>query len=186
MFDQIKNKQGEKKAWGTSLIAKEAQAQLIAITHNLLLLYEQRLENEHGVTNHAEDQRRAKRIQAVLRECEKIGQPLSSLVQQARRATQRSVKFVRWVRQSIRDHAAEAAAALRLQVRYATRAPVFYKSVSSKRSRHPVQDWSGACRMASISSRERKPMSGRTKHLHGMVKIRCSSGRRSRARTAMT
>jgi IS4 transposase len=41
VFDQIKNKLGEKKAWATSLVAKEAQAQLVAITHNLLLLYEQ-------------------------------------------------------------------------------------------------------------------------------------------------
>jgi hypothetical protein len=38
-FDQIKNKLCEKKAWATSLVAKEAQALFIAITHNLLLLY---------------------------------------------------------------------------------------------------------------------------------------------------
>jgi hypothetical protein len=120
VFDEIKNKLGEKKAWASSLIAKEAQAQLTAITHNLLLLYEQRLEQEHGVINRAEDQRRAKRIEAAVNECERTGQSLSTLVLQARRTTQRSVKFVRWVRQSIRDNAAEAAAAPRLQVLYAT------------------------------------------------------------------
>lgn len=37
-FDEIKNKLGEKKAWGTSLGAKGAQGQLVALTHNLLLL----------------------------------------------------------------------------------------------------------------------------------------------------
>ena len=119
VFDQIKNKLNEKKAWGTSLVVKEIQAQLIAITHNLLLLYEQKLENEHGITNQAEDQRRAKRIRAVARACRKSGQALSSLVLRARRATQRSVKFIRWVRQSIRDHAAEATAVLRLKAVYA-------------------------------------------------------------------
>ena len=36
VFDEIKNKLNEKKAWATSLVAKETQAQLIAITHNLL------------------------------------------------------------------------------------------------------------------------------------------------------
>lgn len=119
-FDGIKNKLGEKKAWATSLAAKEAQAQFIAITHNLLLLYEQRLERQHGVTNHAEDQRRTQRIQAAVAACEKAGQSLSTLVTRARRATQRSVKFVRWIRQAIRDQAAEAAAVVRLRDLYAT------------------------------------------------------------------
>jgi Transposase DDE domain len=119
-FDEIKNKLGEKKAWATSLVAKEAQALFIGITHNLLLLYEQRLENQHGVTNQAEDQRRAQRIKAAVAQCEKAGQSLSTLVTCARRATQRSVKFVRWIRQAIRDQAAEAVAVLRLMDLYAT------------------------------------------------------------------
>jgi hypothetical protein len=120
VFDEIKNKLGEKKAWATSLVAKEAQAQLVALTHNLLLTYEQTLETEHGVTNQAEDQRRAKRTKAASKKCAEAGQPLSALVARARRATQRSVKFVRWVRQSIRDQAAEAVAVLRLEALYAT------------------------------------------------------------------
>lgn len=119
-FDQIKNKLGEKKAWATSLVAKEAQALFIAITHNLLLLYEQKLESQHGVVNQAEDQRRKKRIRAAVAECEKAGQSISTLVTRARRATQRSVKFVRWVRQAVRDQAAEAVAVLRLMDLYAT------------------------------------------------------------------
>ena len=60
------------------------------------------------LTNQAEDQRRKQRIQAAVAECEKAGQSISTLVTRARRATQRSVKFVRWVRQAIRDQAAEA------------------------------------------------------------------------------
>ena len=120
VFDQIKNKLGEKKAWTTSLVAKKAQAQLVAITHNLLLIYEQTLETKHGVINQAEDQRRAKRTETAANKCEEAGQPLSALVLRARRATQRSVKFVRWIRPSIRDQAAEAVAVLRLKVLYAT------------------------------------------------------------------
>lgn len=120
VFDQIKNKLNEKKAWATSLVAKEAQAQLIAITHNLLLIYEQKLESDHGVVNVAEDQRRAKRVAAAVKACASTGSPISALLIQARRATQRSVKFVRWVRQSIRDQTAEAVAVLRLKGLYAT------------------------------------------------------------------
>jgi Transposase DDE domain len=118
-FDQIKNKLGEKKAWATSLEAKEAQALFIAIAHNLLLIYEQKLEREHRVRNRAEDQRRTKRMAAAAAKCKQAGHSLSTLVTRARRATQRSVKFVRWVRQALRDQAAEAAAVLRLMDLYA-------------------------------------------------------------------
>jgi hypothetical protein len=119
VFDEIKNKLGEKKAWASSLVAKQTQAQLITLTHNLLLLYEQDLEQRHGIRNDAEDKRREQRTQTATKACAKAGKPLSTLVSQARRTTQRSVKFIRWVRQSIRDHAAEAVAVLRLQAFYA-------------------------------------------------------------------
>ena len=120
VFDEIKNKLGEKKAWATSLVAKEAQAQLVAITHNLLVIYEQKLEIGHGITNQAEDKRRDERTVAAGKKCAAVGTPLSSLVLRARRATQRSVKFVRWMRQSIRDRAAEGVAVLRLKLLYAS------------------------------------------------------------------
>ena len=120
VFDEIKNKLGEQKAWATTLVAKEAQALFIALTHNLLVLYEQTLATEHGVTNVAEDERRAQRTATLARQCKAAGKPLSALVLQARQATQRSVKFVRWLRQSIRDAAAEALAVPRLRALYAT------------------------------------------------------------------
>ena len=120
VYDEIKNKLGEQKAWATSLVAKEAQALFVAITHNLLLRYEHTLETQHGVTNAAEDQRRAQRTETMARQCAAAGQRLSALVVQARRATQRSVKFVRWLRQSLRDQAAEARAVPRLMALYAT------------------------------------------------------------------
>ena len=119
VFDELKNKLGQKKAWATSLVAKEAQAQLLSITHNLLLLYEHTLEREHGLSNQAEDQRRAKRFAGLAAQCAPAGRPLSTLVLRARRTTQRSVKFVRWVRQSIRDRTAEALAVLCLKALYA-------------------------------------------------------------------
>ncbi len=119
VFDQIKNKLGEQKAWATSLVAKEAQALFITLTHNLLLLYEQELERRHGVSNQAEDRRRSQRAERAGQECAQKETPMSALVLQARRATQRSVKFIRWLRQSLRDHAAETTAILRLKAFYA-------------------------------------------------------------------
>lgn len=119
VFDEIKNKLGEKKAWATSLVAKAVQGQMIAITHNLMLLYEERLERDHGVTNTAEDERREKRGRAVAKVAAKAGRPVSTLLLFARRATQRSVKFVRWLRHAIREDLAEALAAPRLATLYA-------------------------------------------------------------------
>lgn len=120
VFDEIKNKLGEKKAWATSLVAKTVQGQMIAITHNLMLFYEHRLEKDHGVTNTAEDERREKRATETARVSDTLGRPVSALLLITRRATQRSVKFVRWLRHAIREDLAEAVAAPRLATLYAT------------------------------------------------------------------
>jgi len=120
VFDEIKNKLGERKAWGTSQETREAQARCVAMTHNLLLLYEHRLAQELGIANRIEDQRRTKRSAAAVAQCAEAGDLLSTLVSATRAATQRSVKFIRWLRQSLRDRLAEAAAAPRLRDLYAT------------------------------------------------------------------
>lgn len=113
VFDSLKNKLHEKKAWGTSLTAKTTQAQFLTLTHNLLLIYEQALE-EQGVRNHAEDKRRAKRASQAAAQYS-----LPTLRLQAQEATQRSVKFIRWLRHSLRERLAEAAALLCLRHLYA-------------------------------------------------------------------
>lgn len=119
VFDQMKNKLGQTRAWGTSLAARETQAQMIAITHNLLLRYEQGLEKRHQVTNTPEDHRRTRRQESLRRQCARERTPLSRLLLLARRATQRSVKFLRWLRQSLRDRLAEDLAVARLKALYA-------------------------------------------------------------------
>lgn len=120
VFDEIKNKLGEKKAWATSLVAKEVQAQMVAITHNLMVLYEERLEKDHGVSNTAENKRREKRTMKMNKIATKAGRPPGALLLRVRRATQRSVKFVRWLRHALRENLAEAAATPRLADLYAT------------------------------------------------------------------
>jgi Transposase DDE domain len=119
VFDQLKNKLGQKKAWGSSLMAKQTQAGFLILTHNLLLIYEQWLERQHGVENEAENRRRQQRTAQVIEMAAKQGTRLSTLVTQARRATQRSVKFVRWLRHSLRNQLTEATAVLQLKLLYA-------------------------------------------------------------------
>ena len=120
VFDELKNKLGEKKAWATSLAAKQAQAHFLTITHNLLLLYEQALAVRHEVQNQAEDQRRSERMKEHQQIARKKGQPLSTLLSRALSATQRSVKFIRWLREALRYQLAETTAVLRLKHLYAT------------------------------------------------------------------
>ena len=87
---------------------------------HLLLLYEQELERRHGVSNQAEGRRRTQRAKQAEQTCATQQTPLATRVLQARRATQRSVKFIRWLRQSPRDNAAETTAILRLKTFDAT------------------------------------------------------------------
>ena len=119
VFDEIKNKLGQTKAWASSLTAKAAQAKLIAITHNLLVIYEQKLEQEHGVKNEAEDKRRAKRAESARRTCAALGRPINPFISEAQQASQRSVKLIRWLRDSIHTGVAEGAAVFQLKALYA-------------------------------------------------------------------
>ena len=120
VFDQLKNKLGQKKAWATSLLAKQTQALMATITHHLLILYEQALERRHGVRNTAEDDRQERRIEAALWDCSASRLTVAALVLEARRATQRSVKFIRWLRHALRRRLAEAVAVAHLKTLYAT------------------------------------------------------------------
>lgn len=49
VFDEIKNKLGQQKAWGKSQAAKQQQALFITLAHNLLLFLELTLEAEEGI-----------------------------------------------------------------------------------------------------------------------------------------
>ena len=120
VFDEIKNKLGEGKAWGSGMQARTIQALFITLTHNLMVLYEDRLEREKGVVNTAEDKRRAGRAARLEETCGDDGIEVSPLLVFARGTTQRSVKFVRWLVSSLRHGHAEDAALPVLRLLYAS------------------------------------------------------------------
>jgi hypothetical protein len=97
IFDQVKNKLAEKKAWATSDIAKEMQAQFVCIAHNLMLILEACIEKA-GIKNEIENNRRGKRIKELLRDNNVDIKTLPDFLIKPKRATQRSVKFIRWLR----------------------------------------------------------------------------------------
>ena len=95
-FDDFKTKLGELKAWASSSCAKSMQAQFICLAHNLLVLYEEHLRQNHGLSNVAEDERRQKRLGGEISKAAAQGRPLPALYIQLSRATQVPVKLIRW------------------------------------------------------------------------------------------
>jgi hypothetical protein len=100
IFDQVKNKLAEKKAWATSDTAKKMQAQFICIAHNLMLILEQCLKQE-GVENKIENNRRQKRLDKVLAGARTSRDKLPTFLKTPRGPTQLSVKFIRWLRNNL-------------------------------------------------------------------------------------
>ncbi|MBN1470592.1 MAG: transposase [Syntrophaceae bacterium] len=104
IFDQIKNKLAENKAWATSETAKKMQAQFVCIAHNLMLIMEGFIEKE-GVRNDIENSRRNKRLEKALAGSKISIEKLPAFLKQPKRATQRSVKFIRWLRNHLHTNA---------------------------------------------------------------------------------
>ena len=100
VFDELKNKLGETRAWATSATARSMQATFICLTHQLLLVFEQMLENDHGIRPEAELKRRADRLAAEEDFAIKNKRTFPVLRACALRLTQRTVKFLRWLRAS--------------------------------------------------------------------------------------
>ncbi len=94
VYDQLKNKLYESKAWASGATAKTMQAELICLAHNLLTLFERSLRDDHGVYNLAAEHR-AEQRRRPLRACVPA---VSSLLTEVIRPLQRSLKLLRWLR----------------------------------------------------------------------------------------
>ena len=116
-YETFKNKFHEKKSWASSATAKSAQAgcwksakdispaisaalRFLCLTHNLTVLHDQTLEDA-GIQNTAEVKRRAKRLATLTVSAAAAGRIIPCIIAGFQRLTQRSVKFIRWLRQKI-------------------------------------------------------------------------------------
>ena len=99
VFDEFKNKLGETKSWASTPNAKTCQARLLCLTHNLMTLMEEQIFRQTGIRNEAEIQRKTKTL-AKRDECSKgKGRSGLTVLQQGiQRLTQRTVKFIRWLK----------------------------------------------------------------------------------------
>ncbi len=120
VYDELKNKLDEKKAWASTPAAKTLQAVFICLAHNLMVLQEYELEKDEGVTNTSEIKRKAKRLELETARLSGKGETMPVLLRGFQRLTQRSVKHIRWLRAYLFHEAPwhEAVAVLRLS--YAT------------------------------------------------------------------
>jgi hypothetical protein len=112
VFDEVKNKLGESKAWATSPSAKNNHAGLLCLTHNLLTLLESEIASTEGIVNTPELRRKAKARAALVALTETSPSPL--------RFTVRTVKFIRWVRNHLDSPASWSNSLAHLARVYAT------------------------------------------------------------------
>jgi hypothetical protein len=99
VFDEFKNKLGESKSWASTPTAKTCQARLLCLTHNLMTLMEEQILRETGICNVAEIKRKKETLTKRDEDSKEKGNGGLSILQKGiQRLTQRTVKFIRWLK----------------------------------------------------------------------------------------
>jgi len=98
VFDQFKNKLMENKAWAKSANGKCVQAKFMALTHNLALMLERKIESEEGISDTKIEKRKKRRIEVDRQKIQEAGRKENSLVNKPYKSVQRSFQFLRWLR----------------------------------------------------------------------------------------
>ena len=101
VFDELKNKMEERKSWASSDEAKQSHAVFECLAHNLLLLLEDKIIHEEGLVDECErkkDLGRKREGSPESLRLKKVGNMVNTAIV---RATQRTQRFIRWVRNRI-------------------------------------------------------------------------------------
>lgn len=101
VFDVLKNKMEERKSWASSDAAKQSHAVFECLAHNLLLLLEEKIIQEEGLIDECErkkDLGRKRQGSPEMLRRKKVGNMINTAII---RATQRTQRFIRWVRNRI-------------------------------------------------------------------------------------
>lgn len=100
VFDELKSKCGEKRSWASSTTAKQAHALFLCLTHNLMLLIENELKTKEGMQDTVEPKKQKTRAKTKIKGWRKKLTP-SFINSFFKRATQRTCRFIRWLRASL-------------------------------------------------------------------------------------
>ena len=101
IFHQFKSKMGERKSWASSHEAKQSHAIFECLAHNLLLLFEEHIGQSESLRDELEENKQHGRALAALEAGAAAGlvRVVGNFINTAlHRATQRTQRFIRWVR----------------------------------------------------------------------------------------
>jgi len=99
VFDQFKSKMAEVKSWASSETAKQSHGVFECLAHNLGLIFEHELRSGEGMSDHREEKKKAGRERTrANREGERLKPEKNFINQVFQRATQRTVRYLRWLR----------------------------------------------------------------------------------------
>jgi hypothetical protein len=117
VFNELKSKMEERKSWGSGPESKSAHAQFECVAHNLVLLLETHLTENEGLRDEVEAKKKIARRKTRINRAGKLLSPDRNFINRAvQRATQRTVRFIRWLRNWIYRERPWAAARARLAI----------------------------------------------------------------------
>ena len=108
VYYQFKSKFEERKSWATNREAKKAQMIFQCLLHNLALLLEKQVEEE-GLYDVVEEKRQQGR---------KRDKPIGYINKIVQRASHRTFRFIRWLRNHLNNQASYDRALRRLNTLY--------------------------------------------------------------------
>ena len=100
VFDELKSKCVEQRSWASSKTAKKAHALFLCLTHNLMLLLEDSIRVNENMQDTVEPKKKIIRAKTKLKGWRKSSPP-SFINSFFKRATQRTCRFIRWLRASL-------------------------------------------------------------------------------------
>lgn len=100
-FDVCENLLAEKRAWGAGPVAAQVQNEFLVLTHNLLLLMNERLETQEGIRDEKVEAKYEAALEVRRTKARAKGRKVSYWVRVLRRITRWSSQFTRWIQDAI-------------------------------------------------------------------------------------
>lgn len=100
-YDTTKNKLEQRKGWATGPTAQRVQSHFTALSFNLMVLFEQRLKQDHGIEELKVHQKRQKELTRREKQAAQQGKQVHPLVKLKLRWHQQSYQFIRTLRNFI-------------------------------------------------------------------------------------
>ena len=101
VFDTTKNKLEETKSWAVGATAQDIRAHLVALTHNLLLLFRETLGREHGMKEEKVERKHAEQLREREEKAAASGRHVAPAQSLLPAVIQLTAQFVRAVRNGI-------------------------------------------------------------------------------------